>query len=114
MVRTTRALYLIDLTNFTIVVIAVPTLAKSTLQHYASYLDARIKAHANLRHDAVRVQNESNRDHIADVGGSSNGRINRSKTVAGRKLRVMTVEKGLLRETKIIQKMIASLLECKV
>lgn len=34
--------------------------------------------------------------------------------MAGRKLRVMTVEKGLLRETKIIQKTIAALLECQV
>ena len=40
--------------------------------------------------------------------------VQRSKTLAGRKLRVMTVEKGLLRETKIVQKMIDALLECRV
>lgn len=38
----------------------------------------------------------------------------RSKTVMGRKLRVMTVEKGLLRETKAVQRMIDALVECRV
>lgn len=38
----------------------------------------------------------------------------RRKTIVGRKLRVMTVEKGLLRETKVVQKMIDSLCECRV
>lgn len=32
----------------------------------------------------------------------------------GRKLRVMTVEKGLLRETRVVQKMIDALVECRV
>ena len=32
----------------------------------------------------------------------------------GRKLRVMTVEKGLLRETKIVQKQVDALLGCRV
>lgn len=38
----------------------------------------------------------------------------RSKTIMGRKLRVMTVEKGLLRETKAVHRMIDTLVECKV
>jgi hypothetical protein len=38
----------------------------------------------------------------------------RRKTLAGRKLRIMTVEKGLLRETKVVQKMIDALCECRV
>ena len=38
----------------------------------------------------------------------------RRKTIVGRKLRVMTVEKGLLRETKVVQKMIDALCECRV
>lgn len=38
----------------------------------------------------------------------------RSKTIAGRKLRVMTVEKGLLRETKAVHNMIDTLVECRV
>jgi hypothetical protein len=32
----------------------------------------------------------------------------------GRKLRVMTVEKGLLRETKVVQKLLDALVECRV
>lgn len=32
----------------------------------------------------------------------------------GRKLRSMTVEKGLLRETKAVQRAMASLVECQV
>lgn len=38
----------------------------------------------------------------------------RSKTIMGRKLRVMTVEKGLLRETKAVHRMIDTLVECRV
>ena len=45
---------------------------------------------------------------------SSASGIQRSKTLAGRKLRVMTVEKGLLRETKIVQRMVDSLVDCRV
>jgi hypothetical protein len=60
--------------------------------------------------------------HLAKKGGSkgSSGSLspgmgmNRSKTVMGRKLRVMTVEKGLLRETKAVQRMIDALVECRV
>lgn len=48
------------------------------------------------------------------TGSAGNGSLGRSKTIAGRKLKVMTVEKGLLRETKIVQKQIDALLECKV
>ena len=32
----------------------------------------------------------------------------------GRKLRIMTVEKGLLRETKAVQKLLDALVECRV
>jgi len=38
----------------------------------------------------------------------------RSKTIMGRKLRSMTVEKGLLRETKAVHNMIDALVECRV
>lgn len=38
----------------------------------------------------------------------------RSKTIVGRKLRVMTVEKGLLRETKAVHHMIGTLVDCRV
>jgi phosphatidylinositol-binding clathrin assembly protein len=101
------------------------------LKSYATYMETRIKAYANLKHDAIRVQSESNRDHRATtstdttkldawIGGDASGSkrrsggISRSKTLAGRKLRQMSVEKGLLRETKIVQKMVSSLLQCKV
>ena len=116
--------------------------APQNLQNYAIYLDTRIKAYRELKHDAIRVQSETNRDmrnsaaieedrvheqqherrrfgrrkgRDSDDGApSSSSTPQRSKTIAGRKLRVMTVEKGLLRETKIVQKMIDSLVECRV
>ncbi|PSR80211.1 hypothetical protein PHLCEN_2v6793 [Hermanssonia centrifuga] len=119
--------------------------APQNLQNYALYLDARIRAYRDLKHDAIRVQSETNRDmrNSAAINSaateeqqqehhegrrrfgrgrkseepkeSTNGNSahQRSKTIAGRKLRVMTVEKGLLRETKVVQKMIDSLVECR-
>ncbi|KAL0955275.1 hypothetical protein HGRIS_004165 [Hohenbuehelia grisea] len=99
--------------------------APQNLQHYASYLDSRIRAYRDLKHDAVRVQAESNRDLRntnsieEDTYRAKQGRKQtsttptRSKTIMGRKLRVMTVEKGLLRETKAVQRMIDSLVECR-
>ncbi|KAF7983335.1 hypothetical protein HWV62_22291 [Athelia sp. TMB] len=96
------------------------------LQHYALYLESRIRAYRDLKHDAVRVQAESNRDlrnnnSIEEdmayrgerPGAKSTGGPTRSKTIMGRKLRVMTVEKGLLRETKAVQRMIDALVECR-
>ena len=94
------------------------------LSNYAIYLETRARAYRDLKHDAVRVQSENNRDRRLSMavgsgsgdGPSSNGQrqANRSKTVMGRKLRVMTVEKGLLRETKIVQKQVDALLGCRV
>jgi len=90
------------------------------LSNYAAYLESRARAYRDLKHDAIRVQSESNRDrHLAGGsrsgdGPSRNGQPSRSKTVMGRKLRVMTVEKGLLRETKIVQKQVDALLGCRV
>ncbi|TDL23980.1 ANTH-domain-containing protein [Rickenella mellea] len=96
--------------------------APQNLQNYSAYLDMRIRTYKDLKHDPVRVQSEVNRDLRVDTsieedrqrarGGGSSG-PQRSKTIAGRKLRVMTVEKGLLRETKAVQKMITALLECR-
>ena len=99
--------------------------APQNLQNYAIYLDSRIRAYRDLKHDAVRVQAESNRDmrnnnsieeDMAYRGERQTGKAapSRSKTLMGRKLRVMTVEKGLLRETKAVQRMIDSLVECRV
>ncbi|KIL69386.1 hypothetical protein M378DRAFT_69482 [Amanita muscaria Koide BX008] len=99
--------------------------APQNLQHYAMYLDMRIRAYRELKHDAIRVQAENNRDlrnSMSIEEESFRGRkqkappkngIQRSKTIMGRKLGSMPVEKGLLRETRMVQKMIASLVECR-
>jgi len=104
--------------------------APQNLQNYAIYLDSRIRAYHDLKHDAVRVQAESNRDlrntnsieedgyRVRNSGGGSSKPSSsvpsRNKTITGRKLRVMTVEKGLLRETKAVHRMVDSLVECRV
>ncbi|TFY80362.1 hypothetical protein EWM64_g3651 [Hericium alpestre] len=94
------------------------------------YLDSRIKGYRDLKHDAILVQSESNRDARLSISLEEDARRNgrsrpdpkplvniggpiRSKTIMGRKLRVMTVDKGLLRETKTVQKMIDALVECR-
>ncbi|OJA21543.1 hypothetical protein AZE42_03235 [Rhizopogon vesiculosus] len=101
--------------------------APQNLQHYAIYLDSRIRAYRDLKHDAIRVQAESNRDMrlnhsleedmaytSAPKSASTKSKApQRSKTIMGRKLRVMAVEKGLLRETKTVQTMIDTLVECR-
>jgi hypothetical protein len=87
------------------------------MQHYAIYLDSRIRAYRELKHDAVQVQSEHQRDLRVAKGidkERSDGGLKRGKTLAGRKLRIMTVEKGLLRETKAVQKQIDALVECRV
>ncbi|KAG8871396.1 hypothetical protein FRB97_008727 [Tulasnella sp. 331] len=99
------------------------------LSNYAHYLDYRVRAYKDLKHDPIKVQSENNRDMRVGTlavdedsrrgsigyggGGASSSMANRRQTIVGRKLRIMTVEKGLLRETKIVQKMIDSLLACK-
>ncbi|KAG6869222.1 hypothetical protein C0993_009085 [Termitomyces sp. T159_Od127] len=108
------------------------------LQHYAAYLESRIRAYRDLKHDAIRVQADNNRDmrnsasieEDVTTRGSKKGKgpfskntpstsvstsagPARSKTIMGRKLRVMTVEKGLLRETKAVHRMIDALVECR-
>ncbi|KAF9466040.1 ANTH domain-containing protein [Collybia nuda] len=101
--------------------------APENLQNYATYLDARIRAYRDLKHDAVRVQAETNRDmrnsHSIEADTLRTRKQatptptpsgpQRSKTITGRKLRVMTVEKGLLRETKAVHRMIDTLVECR-
>ncbi|KAG6374848.1 hypothetical protein JVT61DRAFT_4233 [Boletus reticuloceps] len=103
--------------------------APQNMQHYALYLDSRIRAYRELKHDAIRVQAETNRDLRLNnsieedlayttapppkASSTKSKTPQRSKTIMGRKLRLMTVEKGLLRETKMVQKMIDSLVECR-
>lgn len=95
--------------------------APENLSNYATYLDTRIRAFRDLKHDAIRVQSENNRDmrNSAAIEDDSLRRKgaplpDRRKTMMGRKLRIMTVEKGLLRETKVVQKMVGALCECRV
>ncbi|KAG8822596.1 hypothetical protein FRC17_009507 [Serendipita sp. 399] len=92
-------------------------LLSGNISNYAGYLETRIRAYRDLRHDVIRVQNENNREDRLSGGDSSretNGAgVSRSKTVGARKLRQLTVEKGLLRETKGVQRQIDSLLQCK-
>lgn len=105
--------------------------APTNLQHYALYLDTRIHAYRDLKHDAIRVQSETNRDMRLSMAIEDDTRHNRRytpeedgfqsssdsakrRTILGRKLRIMTVEKGLLRETKVVQKMMDALVECRV
>jgi len=102
--------------------------APQNLQSYALYLESRIVAYKDIKHDAIKVQSESNRDMRNSLSleaqeESRRGRksrkpepsaMSRSKTVMGRKLRSMTVEKGLLRETKVVHRMIDALVECRV
>ncbi|KAI9448772.1 ANTH domain-containing protein [Lactarius psammicola] len=106
--------------------------APKNLQHYGLYLDTRIRTYRDLKHDAIRVQSETNRDMRLSMSLEEDGRLarnhtfedsarkapplgapTRSKTIMGRKLRVMTVEKGLLRETKVVQKLLDALVECR-
>ncbi|EIM80425.1 ANTH-domain-containing protein [Stereum hirsutum FP-91666 SS1] len=100
--------------------------APENLQNYATYLNSRIRAYRELKHDAIHVQAENNRDTRLSMSLEEEARRNRSKndsppqkapsrskTISGRKLRVMTVEKGLLRETRVVQKMIDALVECR-
>jgi hypothetical protein len=105
--------------------------APTNLQHYALYLDTRIRSYRELKHDAIRVQSETNRDLRLSMSIEDDARQNRKyspeddidrfqtsvnskrKTIMGRKLRIMTVEKGLLRETKVVQKLMDALVECR-
>jgi len=81
-----------------------------------------------LKHDAIRVQSETNRDLRLSKSLEDDARQNREyspgdsqatgsskrNTIMGRKLRVMTVEEGLLREIKVVQKLMDALIECRV
>ncbi|OJA15371.1 hypothetical protein AZE42_12816, partial [Rhizopogon vesiculosus] len=101
--------------------------APQNLQHYAIHLDSRIRAYRDLKHDAIHVQAESNRGmrlnhsfeedmtYTSDPKSAStkSNAPQRNKTIMGTKLRVMAVENGLLRETKTVQTMIDTLVECR-
>ncbi|KAL1405247.1 hypothetical protein Q8F55_008873 [Vanrija albida] len=73
-----------------------------SLRAYAGYLDARIRAFKDRKHDMVSLQNESNK--------RSTGLSASSKA---RHLRHLPVEKGLLREVAQIQTILNALIRCK-
>jgi phosphatidylinositol-binding clathrin assembly protein len=66
----------------------------------------------SLEEDARRNNNYPSEGDVNKPQSSSGAA--RRKTIMGRKLRVMTVEKGLLRETKVVQKLLDALVECRV
>nr|XP_019010611.1 uncharacterized protein I206_05085 [Kwoniella pini CBS 10737]OCF49392.1 hypothetical protein I206_05085 [Kwoniella pini CBS 10737] len=74
----------------------------ASMSAYAAYLDSRIRSYKELKHDVVNQQTESNR--------KSDGQSANSKA---RKLRHLSVEKGLLREVKHVQKILDSLTQCR-
>ncbi|KAJ7763678.1 hypothetical protein DFH07DRAFT_1018461 [Mycena maculata] len=96
--------------------------APENLQRYATYLDTRIHAYRDLKHDAVRIQSDSNRDasamnrcgHFGPTSISTAAPLQRTKTLDGRKLRLMTAEKGLLRETRTVHGMLDTLVACHI
>lgn len=63
------------------------------LSAYGRYLAARLKAYSNLKRDVIRDKSD--------------------RRAAGR-LRSLEVDKGLLREVREVQRMIAALVESKV
>lgn len=75
--------------------------APKILSPYAAYLDDRIRAFRELRHDVIRA---------ADAARTRGG--DRSEGVeSGLRLRRLTVEKGLLREVGVCQKVCSRLLD---
>src|SRR6267154_6096103 len=54
--------------------------APTNLQHYALYLDTRIRSYRELKHDAIRVQSETNRDLRLSMSLEDDARRNRKFT----------------------------------
>ena len=91
------------------------------ISNHATYLDAQTRAFRDLKHDAIWVRSENNHDlrdstAIEHVELRRNGAPppDRRKTIIGQKLRVMIVEKGFLKETEVVQRMVDGLCECQV
>ncbi|PWN90690.1 ANTH-domain-containing protein [Acaromyces ingoldii] len=72
--------------------------APRTMSNYAAYIDERIRAYRDLRHDVIRS------------GDSARTRGGADATT--HRLRRLTVEKGLLREVAISQRVCSRLLDC--
>lgn len=72
--------------------------APQTLPVYAQYLDERVRAYRDLKHDVIRSSDRSR----AHSNGASNSN----------RLRKLSVEKGLLREVSSTQKVASVLMQC--
>jgi hypothetical protein len=88
--------------------------ATKTLQTYAIYLEARITAYKNLRHDPIRVQSENNSNRMSMAGTAGGGGAGGGAAGRARKLNSLTVDKGLLREVREVQKIVGCLIQCRV
>jgi len=78
-----------------------------TLSSYSTYIDDRIRAYRELRHDVIRSTESSGSGMRG--GGAGDGRGEHAN-----RLRRLTVEKGLLREIGITQKVGNAVLKCSV
>ncbi|EST08493.1 protein of unknown function DUF1720 [Kalmanozyma brasiliensis GHG001] len=72
--------------------------APQTLSVYAQYLDERVRAYRDLKHDVIRSSDRSR----AHSNGASNSN----------RLRKLSVDKGLLREVSSTQKVASVLMQC--
>jgi hypothetical protein len=86
---------------------------------YGEYIDVRIRAFKDLKHDLVRVQTESNRrsDGLGagcELSLSLCRRDTADDLAKARRLRHLAVDKGLLREVKAVQRILDSLIRCRV
>lgn len=72
--------------------------SSSSLSPYAAYLDERIRIYRELKHDVIRsTDGASSRSHSAD---------------GANRLRKLKVEKGLLREVVLSQRVLSRILNC--
>ncbi|KAJ6548700.1 ANTH domain-containing protein [Mycena capillaripes] len=84
------------------------------LPNYAKCLDSRIQAYRDLEHDTLRVQAHSIHDPRTTAVVKDVSPLRRSENRVGPKLRSMTVEEGLFRETRTVQRMVDALVGCRL
>lgn len=81
-----------------------------TLSSYSTYLDDRIRAYRELKHDVIR----SSENYNSSSSGGGASRVGDGRGEHANRLRRLTVEKGLLREIGITQKVGNAVLKCSV
>ena len=74
--------------------------ASQNLCKYATYLDRRIRTYGAIKYDIMRDKSERRGERDGIKGCN--------------RLRTLSVDKGLLRETTLLEKLMDSLTECKV